>query len=262
MSLKIENIVSDKNDKVKKLLSRRDELYIFEGEKLVSDILKNNFKPSLMVINNDNYEKFIDFIPRETAVWLVSERVMKKISSLRSLPAVILIFDKLPVDSDIYKKKIIFAVDNIQDPGNLGSVFRCAAAFGIPSIALTGECVRLTNTKFLRTAQNSVFYISVKRFDSLKSFLTEVKRDKFNVYLTSSHRQEKKSDIEDIKLPAVVVIGNEGKGVEKGLLDKYPAISIDQTGLVESLNAGVSSCILMNRISAKLDLIKSGKQDL
>lgn len=261
MSSKIENITSEKNEKVKSLLSESDDLYMFEGEKLVLDILKNKYVPSLMIINSAHYEKFSNSIPRDSSVWLVSEKVMKKISSLRSIPVIISIFDKLPENSNIYDNNIIFVVDNIQDPGNLGSVFRCAAAFGIASIVLTGECVRLTNTKFLRAAQNSIFNISVKRFDSLEEFFPEVERDKYNIYLTSSHQHEKQVAIEDIKLPAVIVIGNEGKGVTKELFEKYPSVSIDQTGLVESLNAGVSSCILMNLMSARFELAKSESQD-
>lgn len=256
MSSKIENITSEKNEKVKNLLSRYDDLYMFEGEKLVSDILKNKYIPSLMIINSEHYEKFSNSIPRDSSVWLVSEKVMKKISSLSSIPVIISIFDKLPENNNINNNKIIFAVDNIQDPGNLGSVFRCAAAFGITSIVLTGECVRLTNTKFLRTAQNAVFNLSVKKFDSLEEFLPEAEREKYNVYLTSSHQQEKQAVIEEIKLPAVIVIGNEGKGVKKRLFEKYPSVSIDQTGQVESLNAGVSSCILMNLLSARFELTK------
>ena len=66
MSSKIENIISDKNEKVKNLLSRRDDLYVFEGGKLVSDILKNNFIPSLIIINIDHSENFLNSIPVET----------------------------------------------------------------------------------------------------------------------------------------------------------------------------------------------------
>ena len=257
MSSKIENIISDKNEKVKNLLSRKDELFMFEGGKLVSDILKNNFIPSLMIINISYSEDFVDLIPVETKVWLVSEKVMKKISSLKSIPKAISVFDKLTQKSEVFGEQIIFVFDNIQDPGNMGSLFRCAAAFGITSIALTGKCVKLTNTKFLRTAQNAALHISVKIFDSLEDFLGESEKKKFNVYLTSSHHQDKKTTIQDVKLPAIVVIGNEGKGLPNRLLSKYPAVSLDQTDIVESLNAGVSGCIIMNIISDKFGLIKS-----
>lgn len=257
MFLKTEHIASDKNIKVKELISRKDELFMFEGEKLVSDVIRKNFIPALLLVNSGQQKKFEPVIPKDIPVWYVSEKVMKKISSLKNPPSIIAIYEELPENPGIYKNRVIFAMDNIQDPGNLGSIFRCAAAFGIRSIALTGECVKLTNNKFLRAAQNSVFYLSVEKYISLDNFVTKAVGNKYNIYLTSSHDHGTPASIDDIKLPAVFVLGNEGKGVGEKFFNNYPVISIGQTDLVESLNAGVSGCILMNQISEQFGLIKS-----
>lgn len=257
MSSKIEHITSDKNIKVKNLISRKDELFIFEGEKLVLDIIGKNFIPRILVVNNDHREKFKSIPLADMNVWYVSEKVIRKISSFKSPPAIIAVYEELPENQEFNDSKIIFAMDNIQDPGNLGSSFRCAAAFGIRSIVLTGESIKLTNAKFLRTAQNSVFYLSVEKSDSLESFIDQAKKKKYNIYLTSSHKQERSASIKDIKLPAVIVLGNEGKGVNENLFYKYPSILIKQSNLVESLNAGISGCILMNLISGHFGLINS-----
>jgi len=257
LSSKIEHISSDKNIKVKNLVSRKDELFVFEGEKLVLDIIGKNFIPNVLVINNDHREKFNSITFADMNIWYVSEKVIRKISSFKSIPALIAVYEKLPGNPEVDDSNIVFAMDNIQDPGNLGSVFRCAAAFGIRSIALTGKSVKLTNSKFLRTAQNSVFYLSVEKSDSLESFIDQAEKKKYNIYLTSSHQHGRSTSIEDIKLPAIIVLGNEGKGVKKNLFHKYPSILIKQTKLVESLNAGISGCILMNRISDHFGLINS-----
>ncbi len=257
MFSKIEHITSDKNVKVKSLISRKDELYIFEGEKLVLDIIGKNFIPKILVVNDDYRERFNSIPVEDMNVWYVSEKIIRKISSFKSPPTIIAVYEKLPENPGFNDSNIVFVMDNIQDPGNLGSSFRCAAAFGIRSIALTGESVKLTNAKFLRTAQNSVFYLSVEKFDSLETFIDEAEKKKFNIYLTSSHQQGISASIEDIKLPAVIVLGNEGKGVNENLFYKYPSIQIKQTNLVESLNAGISGCILMNLISGHFGLINS-----
>ncbi|MCK5221957.1 MAG: RNA methyltransferase [Candidatus Aminicenantes bacterium] len=257
MFLKTEHIVSDKNIKVKDLISRKDELFIFEGEKLVSDLIRKDFTPALLLVNSEHEKKFEPVIQEGTPVWNVSEKVMRKISSLKSPPTIIAVYEELPDNPGIYKNKIIFAMDSIQDPGNLGSIFRCAAAFGIRSIALTGECVKLTNNKLLRAAQNSVFYLSVAKYTSLGDFITEAVEKKFNIYLTSSRHHGAQASIDDIELPAVLVLGNEGKGVSEKFFRNYQTISIGQTDLVESLNAGVSGCILMNQVSEHFRLIKS-----
>jgi len=257
LSSKIEHISSDKSIKVKTLISRKDELFIFEGEKLVLDIIGKNFIPSILVVNDDQRGKF-DSIPLEGSnVWYVSEKVIRKISSFKSPPAIIAVYEKLPENPGFYDNKVIFVLDNIQDPGNLGSAFRCAAAFGVRSIALTGESVKLTNAKFLRTAQNSVFYLSVEKLNSLENFIDEAEKRKYNIYLTSSHKQKRPVPIEAVKLPAVIVLGNEGKGVDGNLFSRYQSVQIEQTDLVESLNAGISGCILMKMISGHFGLIKS-----
>lgn len=257
MFSKSENIISGRNVKVKNLISKKNDLYLFEGKKLVLDILNNSIVPSLLILNIDGTAMLDYSIPEGVPVWRVSEKVIKKISSLKSPPDAIAVFDELPRKNDFFSGAVIFAVDSIQDPGNLGSLFRCAAAFGIASIALMGECVRLSNTKFLRTAQNSVFHIAIKKFDSLQVFIKEAESRGVNIYLTSSHQQEKQTDVREMRLPAAVVIGNEGQGVDSKFLENFPAISVRQTGLVESLNAGISGCILMNILAEKFDLTRS-----
>jgi len=243
--------------KVKELLSRKDDLYIFEGEKLVSDLLSKKFIPHLLVLDIDQVETFATIIPANIPVWYVSDKVIRKISSLKSPPSIIAVYENLPESHGLYNENIVIAMDGIQDPGNLGTVFRCAAAFGIRSIALSGESVKLTNTKFLRSAQNSVFYTSVKKYSSLEDLISEAIEKKFNIYLTSSHRQGHTSSVKNISLPAVIVVGNEGIGLDKKLLNKYSSISIRQTEVVESLNAGISGCLLMNQMAEHFGLIKS-----
>jgi len=255
LSSKIEKITSDKNEKVKGLLARREEIFIFEGEKLVQDILKSGFNPQRLILT----EKGEPLLPKkrsgETDAWKVSDRVMKKISSLKSPPSAVAVFENLPVRGNGEKGKLVFVLDNIQDPGNMGSLFRCAAAFGIPAIALTGDCVKMTNPKFLITAQNSVFHVPVRRYESLSHFLKEAEEFRLHVYITSSRGSERGGTLDTMKFPAAVVIGNEGRGVESAVLNQYPVVSLEQTPMVESLNAGISGCILMNRISEKCKLL-------
>jgi len=251
----IEQIFSDKNLKVKALLQRRDDLFIFEGEKLVSDLLGKNLNPLYLIVETDKIEQFSSLIPAGIRVWVVSERVMRKISVMKSSPSVIAVFEELPSGPCIYNEKVIFALDGIQDPGNLGTIFRCAAAFGIGGIALTGECIKPTNTKFLRAAQDSVFSVSTVKFKFLTDLITAAVEKNFNIYLTSSHRQERTSLIEEIKLPAVIVLGNEGSGIGEEFFKRFSSIAVEQTGEVESLNAGITGCILMNRISVHFGLM-------
>jgi len=255
LSLKIEKIISDKNEKVKGLTARRDELYIFEGEKLVKDILNSGFRPGLLILTEKGEESFPELLSGGLDGWVVSDRVMKKISLLKSPPSAVAVFEDLPGRDSGLEGDVVFVLDSIQDPGNLGSLFRCAAAFGIPAIVLTGDCVRMTNPKFLRTAQNSVFHVPVRKYESLSLFLKDAAVLRLHVYISTSHSREHRVPIQQMKSPAAVVIGNEGGGVDEEIIRKFPVISLDQTTAVESLNAGISGCILMERLAEKFGLL-------
>ncbi len=259
MSLKIRNILSDKNIKIKEIYKKKDELYIFEGVKLVKDLSSRGFSPDIVLIRED-YEDQIDLREKNyKELWYVSEKAIKKISSLKNSSPLIAIYEKLPESTNFFDTPVIFAMDGIQDPGNLGSIFRCAAAFGIKSVALIGSCVKLTNTKFLRTSQNSVFYVNTKIFESMEQFAKEIEGNGFNMYLTTSYNKKKFVAVNKITFPAVIVLGNEGSGIDGKFFEEYPAISIIQTSIVESLNAGISGCILMNKISEIFNLLPYSK---
>ncbi len=255
MSLKIKRILSDKNTNVKKLISDKENLFFFEGEKIISDLFQSGIIPELLIIGENSVENFRKFENKCKNIWHTSDTVIKKISSLKTPPGSIAIVKKISSGKDFYKHKIIFAIDKIQDPGNMGTIFRCAAAFGIRSIALTGDCTKINNPKFLRASQNSLFHISVKEFKTLEEFLKEKNVSDFNIYMTSPRLSKKVTEIKNIKLPAIIVIGNEGKGINESLLEQFNSVSIPQSEIVESLNAGVSGCILMNKLSEKFGLL-------
>jgi len=259
LPLKIKKISSDNNPNIKELFNKKDELYIFEGIKLIKDLIIAGLPPDLILIKDD-YKDSIDLTKKNCKeLWYVSEKIIKKISSLKNPPPLIAMYEKLPESDIFFDNPVIFAMDNIQDPGNMGSVFRCAAAFGIKSIALIGNCVKLTNTKFLRTSQNSVFYITTKWFESMEFFLKETKKYNFKIFMTTSHKREKLTPIDRITIPAAIILGSEGSGIDEKFFKEYPTISIIQTPLVESLNAGISGCILMNKISEIFNLFPYSK---
>jgi tRNA G18 (ribose-2'-O)-methylase SpoU len=143
----------------------------------------------------------------------------------------------------------ILILDNIQDPANTGTIFRCASAFGISNIAFTGNCVKPNNRKFLRGCQGSILDINHQSFPSLNDLLKKSEIRNYNIYLTSSKKSHRTLDVEQINFPSLIIIGNEGSGLSEDLFLKYPSLKIPQKPTIESLNAGVSACIIMYEIS-------------
>ncbi|NIM14481.1 MAG: hypothetical protein GTO45_20880 [Candidatus Aminicenantes bacterium] len=244
----IYRIRSRSNQRVKDLIKKRDEYFFFEGEKLVNDILERGDEIAILIIN-ENKEDQLN-IPAGAVIddtWVVSETVLEKLSSLKEKPDFIAVLESREKLIDFRESKVIIGLDSIQDPANAGTVFRCAAAFGIDAIAFSGAGVSLTNTKFLRAAQDAFFDMNYQRFPDVEALIEAAKQANpaLKVYLTSSHFPGEALGPHQIEFPCLILFGNEGKGLERDLFKKYPFIRIPQAGKVESLNVGVSACIIM-----------------
>ena len=242
-------IGSRSNPKVKALVKKRDRCFFFEGEKLVNDILKRDIEISILVVNEKKENQLI--LPGKTTVketWYVSDTILEKISSLKEKPGFIAVLELQEKTINFRAAKVVIALDNLQDPANAGTVFRCAAAFGIDAIALTGASVKLNNSKFLRAAQNAVFDLNYQRFPDVGSLIKNANEANFNIYLTSSHSSKDTLAPRQIKQPCLILFGNEGKGLDKELFDCCSSIRIPQADTMESLNVGVAACIIMHEI--------------
>lgn len=209
------------------------------------DILAKGIQVSTLIVANQ-YEELANRYRRLCdEIWLVNEPVLKKLTTLKNTPDFLAVVDVGRNKINFSKADIVIVLDNVQDPANAGSVFRCASAFGIDYIALTGSSVKPENPKFLRAAQTSVFDVKFQTFPDLNTLLKKSEVRTYNVYLTSSSNTVNTIPIKKVIPPCLIVIGNEGQGVAPELFDKYPAIRLSQTKRIDSLNAGVSACIIM-----------------
>jgi TrmH family RNA methyltransferase len=247
-------IRSRSNQQVKDLVKKKDRYFFFEGRKLVEDILERGNEIAILIVNEER-ENDLD-IPSHAVVremWVVSGPVLEKISALKEKPDFIAVLEPREKPPDFRHAKVIIGLDSIQDPANAGTIFRCAAAFGIDSIAFTGTGVNPTNIKFLRSAQDAFFEVNRQRFRNVEALIEAAKQANpgINVYLTSSHITGQEITPRQIELPCLILFGNEGKGLDKGLFERYPVVRVPQAGKVESLNVGISACIIMYEIMRK-----------
>lgn len=244
----IYRIESRSNQRVKELLKQKERFLFFEGEKLVGDILQKKINVKLLIILNDMENP--PHIPESTVneTWIVNHTVMEKLSSLKEKPTLIAVLEPTEKTVNFNDARVIIGLDDIQDPANAGTVFRCAAAFGIDAVVFSGNSVKPANPKFLRAAQDAFFQVPFQHFDSLESLIAKAEKHNFNIYLTSSHKSEKSLHPDALRFPCLILFGNEGKGLPEDLFRRCPSITISQTDRVESLNVGVSACIIMHEL--------------
>ena len=241
-------ITSLNNEHIKELNKLKEKKYrdltntfLIEGEHLVYEAIKRNLVKELIVLDGK------DFFCDGASITYVSPEVMKKLSSMDSFPSVIGVCNKKK-EGMIGDRVLI--LDDIQDPGNLGTMIRSSVAFDIDTIILSPRTVDLYNSKVIRSTQGMLFHVNIV-VKELEDTIKSLKEEGYKIYGT---KVDNGTDIKDIDVCAkyALVIGNEGNGMSRvvsDLCDEYLYIKMNDS--VESLNAGVAASILLYELSNK-----------
>ena len=242
----MENITSVNNSHIKELCKLKDkkyrdinDLFFVEGKDLCDIAYENGLLREIYVL--DGYDNIYDGIP----CTYISDDVMKKISDMGSVSEYYGVCSKI-VENEIGDRILI--LDNIQDPGNLGTIIRSAVAFNFDTIVLSRNTVDLYNPKVVRSTKGMLFNINIIVRD-IVPFLNEL--DDFVIYGTDVVNGINIKE-EEISKKIAIVIGNEGKGISEEVREcchKFLYIGINDK--CESLNAGVSASILMYEVDNK-----------
>lgn len=239
-------ITSVKNEKVKELVRLKDKryrdkerLFFVEGIDVVTEAIKNNYLKELYILEGC-LNPFKD-IP----VTYVGIDVMKKISDMESVSEYYGVCNYIE-ESDIGKRILI--LDDVQDPGNLGTIIRSAVAFNFDTIVLSEKSVSLYNPKVIRSSKGMIFKKNIIVRDILKFI------DTLDDYLILGTRVSGGENIRDKEVyeKVALIVGNEGQGVREEILDKcHGYLYIPMNSECESLNVGVASAILMYEVDNK-----------
>lgn len=246
----MEIITSLENKKIKyinKLKNKkfRDEegIFVIETKHLVEEAYKSGFLTELYLVDTNIESNILE--DDKINKYQITKEIMNKISSLESPSAYLGLVKKLPTIN--YGNRLLI-LDNIQDPGNLGTIIRSAVAFNLDTLILSNDCVDLYNDKTIRSSEGMLFKLNILRKD-LNTFLTELKNNNYTIYGTDVVNG---SIVGQIKFPKkyAIIIGNEGKGLKstlKNLVDQN--IYIPMSFNAESLNAGIAASIIMYEMS-------------
>lgn len=247
-------ITSTGNTKVRRLVSlerkaklRHSEgVFIVEGIKMFLEAPKELIqeiyvsegflaKKTPEILNNMRYE-------------IVSDEVFQKISDTQT-PQGILCVMKMPsytLETLLAKKQQLFLLlEDLQDPGNLGTIFRAGEGAGIDGVIMTKNTVDIFNPKVIRSTMGSIYRVPFMITDDMAQTIRDLQAVGVTVY--AAHLKESADyDLQDYTKPTAFLIGNEANGLKRETADKADRyIKIPMKGQVESLNAAVASTILM-----------------
>ena len=210
--------------------------FIIEGKTLVEEAYKAGILECVLLTNED----LCDY---DVSKKLFSKKCLEKISLLKSVPDIMGVV-KLKETKEIKGNKIVL-LDNVQDPGNVGTIIRSALAFNVDTVVLSSTSVNIFNDKLIRSSEGMIFKVNVVTMD-LEEAINKIKEKDIKVYYADMFGKEK---LEDITLKEyALVMGSEGQGVSKEVKNLCDSsISINMNPLCESLNVGVSASIIMHK---------------
>jgi len=214
----------------------RDEygLFVIEGEKMVREVIEAHADLIEVIYSLEGILEEQDFIQ------LVSPNELERISSL-STPNKALAVLRKPVIAPQQEKGLTVVLDTIQDPGNLGTIIRIADWFGVKEIVCSNETADCFSSKVVQSAMGSVLRIKVSYTD-LTDWFNKNENPVYGALMQGNSSYET-----NFSKDAVLVIGNEGKGISEQLQQfiSHP-VTIPRFGQAESLNAAVAAGILIS----------------
>lgn len=247
----MEKITSVNNDLVKqtvklqqKKIREIENKFLLEGFKSISEAHDCGIKIEYVFVQEDKTEiyKFINdkIIP-------TTQAVLKKISTTESAPEAVAVgIQRHYRFNDIKNVRRALLLENIKDAGNLGTILRTSAAFGVDMVVLYGNSVDLYNPKVVRSSAGCLWkvpVITVKDFDELKKYFKNFKRI---ATLPRADRFLKNFEIEDSFL---VMFGSEAEGLSSELVDfATDEVKIEMKKNVESLNLSISCAVVLYKL--------------
>ena len=252
-------ITSIANPQVKELLQlqkkskARNEkgVFIVEGVKMFQEAPRDRIEK---VYLSENFEQKrgkemnLSGLPVE----VLSDKVFSHVSDTKTPQGILCLVKQKKVDlSEMLEKTTPFlmVLDNLQDPGNLGTIVRTAEGAGVTGIIMSRDTVDIYNPKTIRSTMGSVYRMPFFYVEDILEFLEDLREQGIRTY--AAHLDGANNyDEESYKEACAFLIGNEGNGLRDEVAKKADIwIKIPMYGQVESLNAAIASSILMYEVS-------------
>jgi len=231
-----------------KKFRNKSGLFLVEGKKQVEEIPENWSVKQIFIS-----EKFGNAAGDFKNAAVFSERLFGKLSATESPQGIMAAVEKkLYSAKEVIKNSGAFAVlENIRDPGNLGTIIRSAEAFGIKAVFVSKGSADIYSDKTLRAAAGSIFHLPVLDNIEVKDILNLMNKEKIFVFAASLKGKKYLNDIKFAEKNAFI-IGSEAHGIENETEKSADAlVKIRIPGKTESLNAAVAAAVIMYEMSKK-----------
>ncbi|XJS11466.1 TrmH family RNA methyltransferase [Aerococcaceae bacterium WGS1372] len=250
-----EVIKSKTNPKIKawkKLLNKKErtktQSYIIEGTHLVLEALQEKAPIIQWIMTEKYYDEnpsVIQLISEGAKFVFITEGVANDLSATQSPQGIFAILEMGSTEEFNWDGSRYVLIDQVQDPGNLGTIIRTADAAAVDGVIIGSGSVDVYNDKVIRSTQGSIWHLPIIEME-LTDAIRSLQDNQVKVYATVLHKEAKAyTEIQSIEKMALIV-GNEGQGVQEklqSLADEFTYIPMP--GKAESLNVAVATAILL-----------------
>ncbi len=232
-----------------KLLKSREErhtqgLFLCEGAVMLEEAVRSGARIDKVFVREG---MTLPVEPEGAEIYEVSAGVLEKLSDVKT-PQGIVFTVAIPRDKQLQGRHVL-ALENLQDPGNVGTAIRTAEAFGMDSIALVGNVADVYSPKTVRSTMGSIFRLNICAMDA-DAFFAQAQALELPVYAAAL--TDKAVPIGSVSFEkAAVMIGNEANGLSEKALDKCDKHVIIPINGIQSLNAAVAAAVFMYEMSKK-----------
>ena len=253
----MQTITSKDNELIKHIRKLKDKKYrdesneyVVEGVKLVEEAVKENAKIKQIIVCEDTTRTYE--IPTHIMLEIakyecisVSDKIFNIITQFTNPQGIMAIIEKNAQNAKIdYTQDIIVVLDDVQDPGNLGTILRTVDSIGLNQIIVSKGTADAFNSKVVRSTMGAIFRIKIIEVENLAQAIKEMRKHHFKLMVTSLQTKNSIYDIDFYK--KIIVIGNEANGVSKEIQDMADEkAKIPMLGRTESLNASVAAGVVM-----------------
>lgn len=225
-----------------KKFRQEHQLFVAEGIKTIQELLNSHFKLHKL------YTTTLEFDVLDDLQTIITPNTLKKISFLKSPNTALAVF-KIPTPKSIDYSQLSIALDNVRDPGNLGTIIRLCDWYGVNELICSLETVDCYNPKVIQATMGSITRVNISYVD-LPKILSATKTETFGAFMDGEN-------IYKTELPnsGVLVLGNEANGISKAVENLVThRVSIPRFGnlkATESLNVANATAILLSEFKRR-----------
>ncbi|MBP9848384.1 MAG: RNA methyltransferase [Flavobacterium sp.] len=217
---------------------KQEQLFFAEGIKVVQELLHSNFELQELFTTKQDFLSV-----SKDKLHAISEAELKKISALATSNSCLAVF-KIPKAKEMKESGLILALDDVRDPGNLGTIIRLCDWFGIETLFCSEETVDIYNPKVVQATMGSISRVNVV-YGDLENFLVKTKLTVFGTFMDGKNIYQ-----ESLPNDGIIVMGNEANGiseaVEKLVTDRIAIPRFGDLQITESLNVATATAIILS----------------